>query len=43
MIHEERELLLISKGSGPYWSHMHINDGILYLRHGEYFAAYKIK
>ena len=33
----------VAKGSGPYWSHMHINDGILYLRHGEYFAAYKIK
>ena len=33
----------VAKGSGPYWSHMHINNGILYLRHGEYFAAYKIK
>ncbi len=33
----------VAKGSGAYWSHMHINDGILYLRHGEYFAAYKIK
>ena len=33
----------IAKGSGPYWAHMHINNGILYLRHGEYFAAYKIK
>lgn len=33
----------VAKGSGPYWAHMHINDGILYLRHGEYFAAYKIK
>ena len=32
----------IAKGSGPYWAHMHINNGILYLRHGEYFAAYKI-
>lgn len=33
----------IAKGSGPYWAHMHIDKGILYLRHGEYFAAYKIK
>ena len=33
----------IAKGSGPYWAHMHIDNGILYLRHGEYFAAYKIK
>lgn len=33
----------VAKGSGPYWAHMHIHNGILYLRHGEYFAAYKIK
>ena len=33
----------VAKGSGPYWSHMAIDKGILYLRHGEYFAAYKIK
>lgn len=33
----------VAKGSGAYWAHLHINDGILYLRHGEYFAAYKIK
>ena len=33
----------VAQGSGPYWAHMHINNGILYLRHGEYFAAYKIK
>ncbi len=33
----------VAKGSGPYWAHMHIDNGILYLRHGEYFAAYKIK
>ncbi len=33
----------VAKGSGPYWAHMHINNGILYLRHGEYFAAYQIK
>ena len=33
----------VAQGSGPYWAHMHIDKGILYLRHGEYFAAYKIK
>ena len=33
----------VAKGSGPYWAHMSINKGVLYLRHGEYFAAYKIK
>lgn len=33
----------VAKGSGPYWAHMHIDKGILYLRHGEYFAAYQIK
>ena len=33
----------IAKGSGPYWAHMAIDNGILYLRHGEYFAAFKIK
>lgn len=33
----------VAKGSGPYWAHLHISDGILYLRHGEYFAAYKLK
>ncbi len=33
----------VEQGSGPYWAHMHINKGILYLRHGEYFAAYKIR
>ena len=33
----------VAKGSGPYWAHMSIDKGVLYLRHGEYFAAYKIK
>ena len=32
----------ITKGSGPYWAHMHINKGILYVRHGELLAAYKL-
>lgn len=33
----------VEKGSGPYWAHMAIDKGILYLRHGELLAAYKIK
>lgn len=33
----------VSKGSGPSWAHLVINNGILYVRHGEYLAAYKIK
>lgn len=33
----------IAKGSGPYWAHLVIKDGILYARHGEYLAAYKVK
>ncbi len=33
----------VAKGSGPYWAHMTIDNGILYLRHGELLAAYKIK
>lgn len=33
----------VAKGSGPYWAHMAIDNGVLYLRHGELFAAYKIK
>lgn len=28
---------------GPYWSHPVINDGVLYLRHGNALMAYKIK
>jgi outer membrane protein assembly factor BamB len=30
-------------GTGPYWSHPVINNGNLYLRHGEYLAVYSIK
>ena len=30
-------------GSGPYWSHPVINNGNLYIRHGEYLAVYSIK
>ena len=32
-----------TKGSGPYWAHPVIHDGVLYLRHNEAMAAYKIK
>ena len=32
----------ITKGSGPYWAHMSIDKGILYLRHGELFAEYNL-
>ncbi|OFY67972.1 MAG: hypothetical protein A2V64_11735 [Bacteroidetes bacterium RBG_13_43_22] len=30
-------------GSGPYWAHPAINNGTLYLRHGEALMAYNIK
>lgn len=30
-------------GSGPHWSHPVINDGILYVRHGNSLMAYNIK
>lgn len=33
----------ITKGSGPYWAHPTIANGILYVRHGEAFYAFKIK
>jgi outer membrane protein assembly factor BamB len=33
----------VKEGSGPYWSHPVINNGIIYIRHGEYLAAYSIK
>lgn len=33
----------IKGGSGPYWSHPVINNGNLYIRHGEYLAVYSIK
>ena len=33
----------ITKGSGPYWSHIVISNGIMYVRHGEYLAAYLVK
>lgn len=30
------------QGSGPHWAHPVINDGILYIRHGETLTAYDI-
>lgn len=33
----------ITKGEGPYWAHPVINDGVMYIRHGSYFAAFIIK
>ena len=33
----------VSSGSGPYWAHPVINNGVLYLRHGEALMAYDIK
>lgn len=33
----------IKAGSGPYWAHPVIHNGILYLRHGEALMAYNIK
>ncbi|MBO7487197.1 MAG: PQQ-binding-like beta-propeller repeat protein [Bacteroidales bacterium] len=33
----------VNKGSGPFWAHLSIYDGVLYARHGEALIAYKIK
>ena len=33
----------ITEGKGPHWSHLVINDGVLYVRHGEVLMAYRIK
>jgi len=33
----------IPKGTGPYWSHPVIKDGVLYVRHGTALMAYDIK
>lgn len=33
----------VTKGSGPSWAHLVIHNGVLYVRHGEYLAAYKVK
>lgn len=33
----------ITKGEGPYWAHLVINNGVLYVRHGSALQAYIIK
>ncbi len=33
----------IKKGIGPHWAHPVINNGVLYIRHGNALMAYKIK
>jgi outer membrane protein assembly factor BamB len=33
----------VKAGSGPYWAHPVIHNGILYLRHGEALLAYDIR
>jgi outer membrane protein assembly factor BamB len=33
----------ITDGDGPYWAHPVIHKGILYIRHGEFLMAYKVK
>lgn len=33
----------ITKGSGPHWTQPVIRDGVLYIRHGEAFMAYKVR
>ncbi len=33
----------VQKGSGQHWAHIMINDGVLYLRHGNALVAYKVK
>jgi outer membrane protein assembly factor BamB len=33
----------ITKGEGPHWAHPVINNGILYIRHGNALMAYTIK
>jgi outer membrane protein assembly factor BamB len=33
----------IKKGDGPYWSHPVIDNGRLFVRHGDYMAVYSLK
>ena len=33
----------VTMGTGPHWAHPVINDGVLYLRHGDALMVYKIK
>jgi len=33
----------VKKGTGPYWSHPVIDNGRLFVRHGDYFGVYAIR
>jgi outer membrane protein assembly factor BamB len=33
----------ITKGEGPFWAHPVIKDGKLFIRHGDFLMAYKVK
>jgi outer membrane protein assembly factor BamB len=33
----------ITEGTGKFWAHPSISDGVLYIRHGEYLMAYDIR
>jgi hypothetical protein len=33
----------IKKGVGPYWAHPVIDNGRLYIRHGEVLMVYSVK
>lgn len=33
----------ITKGEGPYWAHPVIQNGVMYIRHGSYLAAFSVK
>ncbi|MDL2266157.1 alcohol dehydrogenase, partial [Parabacteroides sp. OttesenSCG-928-G21] len=33
----------ITKGEGPHWAHPVLNNGVLYIRHGNALMAYKVK
>ena len=33
----------VTKGDGPYWAHPVIDKGRLFVRHGDYMAAYSLK
>ena len=33
----------VKKGVGPHWAHLYINDGKLFLRHGDVLQVYDIK
>ena len=33
----------VKSGTGPHWAHPVIQDGILYMRHGDTLSAYKVR